>query len=267
MKYMSCSRHLGPVLGPLFLFFFLIAASAGSIAQNAPAGSEGGQPSPPEGTQSTGQSAQPENPIANQIRLAREARARIAARRRARRDAAIHDTYSHKYEIYGGGGYLRFRPGSALQHINETAWNVGFSDYLRPRIAATGEIRGYYGTAFIGNNEFSIFKPAVSQYVFLGGPQYRFVQRVHWAISGQVLGGAAKGIFNGNSANFPGTLLGLWPNGTTFAIGAAVPIDYNLGPSLAFRISPNYLYTHFGGTAQVKGLGFTAGLVVRFGRH
>lgn len=241
------------------------------MAQNPQTGSPAAEPqNQPQSTQAGPPSAQtekPENPIANQIRLATEARARIAARRRQRREAAIHDTYSHKYEIYGGGGYLRFRPGSSLQHINETAWNVGFSDYLRPRLAATGEIRGYYGTAFIGNNEFGLFKPAITQYAFLGGPQYRFVQRVHWAVSAQVLAGVSKGIFNGNSANFPGPLLGMWPNGTSFAIAPAVPIDYNLGPALAVRISPNYLFTHFGGTPQVKNLGFTAGLVVRFGRQ
>lgn len=227
------------------------------MAQSAPEGAQAGQQPP------TAQ--QPENPIANQIRLAREARARIAARKRQRREALIHKTYSHKYEIYGGGLYLRFRPGSTLQHINEEGWNTGFSDYLTPRLAATGEIRGYYGTAFIGNNDFGIFKPAISQYLFMGGPQYRLVRRTRWAISAQVLAGAAKGVFNGNSANFPGTLLGMWPNGTTYAIAPAVPIDYNLGPSLAFRISPNYLFTHFGGTNQLKGLGFSAGLVVRFG--
>ena len=80
------------------------------------------------------------------------------------------------------------------------------------------------------------------------GPQYRFVRREHWAISGQVLVGGAKGNFFANSAEFPGTLIGLWANGTNFSMALGVPIDYNISPSLAFRIQPGYWLTTFGST-------------------
>ncbi len=141
--------------------------------------------------------AQPENPQQNQIRLAQEAQARIRARRRQRTQRVVQDTYSHKFEVYGGGGYTRFRPGGPLQHINESAWNGGVTDYFWPRLGITVDLRGYYGTAFITPNPYNIFKPSISEYTFMAGPQYRLVRREHWAISGQVLVGGAKGNFNG----------------------------------------------------------------------
>ncbi|MEA2541601.1 MAG: hypothetical protein QOH35_2967, partial [Acidobacteriaceae bacterium] len=102
---------------------------------------------------------------------------------------------------------------------------------------------------------------------FMAGPQYRFVRREHWAISGQVLVGGAKGNFNANGAELPGTLVGLWSNGTSVSFAAGVPIDYNIGPGLAVRLQPGYWLTTFGSTTQVKNLGFNAGLVYRFGRQ
>jgi len=209
----------------------------------------------------------PENPQQNQIRLAQEAQARVHARREQRKQRIVQDTYSHKFEVYGGGGYTRFRPGPSLQHINESIWNGGFTDYLWGRLGLTADLRGYYGTAFTYPSPYNIFKPSISQYTFMVGPQYRFVRREHWGIGGQVLVGAAKGTFNANSAVLPGTLIGLWPNGTDFSLSAAVPIDYNISPGLAFRIQPGYWLTTFGSTTQVKNLGFNAGLVYRFGRQ
>ncbi len=129
------------------------------------------------------------------------------------------------------------------------------------------DLRGYYGTAFTYPGPYNIFKPSISEYSFMAGPQYRVVRREHWAISGQVLVGGAKGNFNANGAELPGTFIGLWGNGTNVSFAAGVPIDYNLGTSLAFRIQPGYWLTTFGSTTQVKNLGFNAGLVYRFGRQ
>jgi hypothetical protein len=230
------------------LLFLVFLAVPGLLAQNS--------------TQS-----QPENPQQNQVRLAQEAQARIHARREQRKQRVVQDTYSHKFEAYGGGGYTRYRPGSTLQHINESAWNGGLTDYLWGRLGLTADLRGYYGNAFIPPNGFNIFKPNISEYSFMAGPQYRFVRREHWAISGQVLVGGSKGNFNANGAELPGTLIGLWSNGTNFSAAAGVPIDYNISPALAFRIQPGYWLTTFSNTPQAKNLGFNIGIVYRFGRQ
>jgi hypothetical protein len=253
---MHHSKRFGCQVHPLL--FLIIFAVPGLRAQNPSVNPT--PASPPAQTQ-------PENPQENQIRLAQEAQARIRARRRERTQRVVEDTYSHKFEVYGGGGYTRFRPGGSLQHINESAWNGGVTGYFWPRLGITVDLRGYYGNAFVTPNPYNIFKPSISEYTFMAGPQYRLVRREHWAISAQVLAGAAKGNFNGNGAQFPGTLIGLWSNGTYFSMAAGVPVDYNLGPGLAVRLEPGYMLTTFGGTPQVKNIGFTAGIVYRFGRQ
>ncbi len=198
---MHHSKRFGCHVYPLL--FLITLAVPGLMAQNST-----GSVSPEPQAQTA-----PENPQQNQIRLAQEAQARVHARREQRKQRIVQDTYSHKFEAYGGGGYTRFRPGPSLQHINESIWNGGFTDYLWGRLGLTADLRGYYGTAFTSPSPYNIFKPSISQYTFMVGPQYRFVRREHWAIGGQVLVGAAKGNFNANSAQLPGTLIGLWPNG------------------------------------------------------
>ncbi len=81
----------------------------------------------------------------------------------------IQDTYTHKYEGYFGGNYLRFRPGNNLQHINEAGWHAGVTDYMFGKIGITVDGRGYYGTAYTGRNQYGVYEPSISQYTFMGG--------------------------------------------------------------------------------------------------
>ncbi len=267
---MHHSKRFGCQVYPLL--FLILLAVPGLLAQNPPA-SDSAAPAPAQ----TQRHPKPPRPLRFRANRRIRSKIRFAWPRRPRRESAhaaqqrtqrvVQDTYSHKFEVYGGGGYTRFRPGASLQHINESAWNGGVTDYLWGRLGITGDLRGYYGTAFITPNLYNIFKPSISQYTFMAGPQYRLVRREHWGIGGQILVGAAKGNFDANSAAFPGQLVGLWSSGISVSVAAGVPIDYNLGPGLAFRIQPGYWLSTFGSTAQVKNLGFTSGLVFRFGRQ
>ena len=201
--------------------------------------------------------------------------ARLKARREQRRATAIHDVYSHLYEAYVGAGYLRFEPGNgtvsghALQRVNEYAWNVGVSRYYTQRFGVTIDGRGLYGSAFIGPNEASntaVFKPAISEYVGMIGPTYRFLTEPRYSISGRVLAGAAYGNFSGDTGSFKPIDLGLYANGASVAISASVPVEYNLTPSVGVRVAPEYIFTNFGSSTQ-NNLGFTGGIVVRWGKQ
>ena len=130
----------------------------------------------------------------------------------------------------------------------------------------TADFRGYYGTAITNNFQFQVFKPAMSQYTFMGGPQYRYFQNQHWALHAQVLAGLAHGNFSTGLGSLRGAPVGLYPNGNVFALDVGAPIDYNLGPTLALRLTPNYLLTRFGSEFQ-QNLGFTSGVVFRWGRQ
>jgi hypothetical protein len=198
--------------------------------------------------------------------ILKDAQLRVMARRRIREDQIMQDTYSHRFEVYGGGGYLRFHPGPTLQHNTNVAWNGGFTDWIKPRLGVTGDVRGYYGTAVTDNYEFQVFQPSISQYTFMAGPQYRFFQGQHWAWNAQVLAGIGHGNFGTGTGGFPATLVGLYPDGNKLAVSVGAAVDYNLSPTLALRLMPNYLITNYGGDFQ-ENLGFTAGIVYRFGRR
>ncbi len=202
----------------------------------------------------------------DRAQVLRDAQARVNARRRIREQQIEQDTYSHKYELYAGGGYLRFRPGHNLQHNTEAAWNAGITEWVRPKIGVTGDFRGYYGTAITDNFEFGVFKPAISEYTFMAGPQYRFYQSQHWEWNAQLLAGISHGNFSTGLGSLTGAPVGLYPDGNKLAVSVGAAVNYNLGPSLAVRLMPNYLLNNFGGDFQ-QNLGFTVGLLYRWGRQ
>ena len=197
--------------------------------------------------------------------------ARIKARREARRTAAIKDAYAHIYEVYSGAGYLRFTPGATLERAHEYAWNEGFTRYFNERLGVTIDGRGTYGTAYVYNNaatNSAITNPAISEYSILGGPTYRFYLQPRYSISARVMGGIVYGNYTGdtNGSTQLSTAIGLWPNGYVFGASAGVVGDYNFTPHVVFRLAPEYFATGFGSTMQ-NNLGFTAGVVYRFGKQ
>ncbi len=146
---------------------FSALAVAGAAFLSLPALAQTDAPAP--ASQDAAAAAQVNNPSTPQTqgeraRILRDAQARVNARRRLREQAIEQDTYSHKYELYAGGGYLRFHPGSMLQHNTEAAWNAGVTEWIRPKLGITADARGYYGTAITDNFEFQVYKPSISQY-------------------------------------------------------------------------------------------------------
>lgn len=209
---------------------------------------------------------EPQQTQQQRAQILKEAQARVMARRRIREQQIEQETYSHRFETYFGGGYLRFRPGTNLQHNTEAAWNAGITEWIRPKLGVTGDFRGYYGTAITDNFAYQVFKPSISQYTFMAGPQYRFYQSLHWDWNAQVLAGIGHANFSTGTGGFPATDVGLYPDGNRLAVSVGAAVDYNLSPTLALRLMPNYLLTNYGSDIQ-ENLGFTAGVVYRFGRR
>lgn len=181
------------------------------------------------------------------------------------------DTYSHRYEIIGGGGYLRFRSGEYLRKNNEISWATALNYYLNHKLAVVGDARGSFGNArALTNNEFGVYKPQINEYTFMGGVSYRFVAKEKFAVSAQALGGAGWGLFSGGSKGIPGPLLGLWNDGVRPAYSVGVSADYNVYPNLALRVTPTWVGTNFvgpkGSTLQ-DNVGINFGVVYRFGRQ
>ena len=207
--------------------------------------------------------------------------ARIKARREQRRSAAIHEAYNHLYEAYVSGGYLRFQPGPgvpamgsapggpALQRANIYAWDTGLTRFYSERLGVTVDGRGYVGQPFVGINaatNSAITKPTVSIYSVMAGPTYRFYLQPKYSVSGRVMGGFAYGNFSGDLGSATPTSLGLYPDGSTYALNASILGEYNLTPNVGIRVAPEYLATGFNSTVQ-NSLGFTVGIVYRFGKQ
>ncbi|HEY1987774.1 MAG TPA: hypothetical protein VGG85_20340 [Terracidiphilus sp.] len=239
----------------LLLALSLLAAQVG-LAQSS--SSSTNPANPPQEGQAQQPAGQNQGPVTVQ--------GRIRARREQRRAQSIRDVYQHLYEVYGGMGYLRFTPGPNLQRVTYYAWDTGVTRYYSERLGVTIDGRGYYGTPYVGLNFSSITRPAVSTYMVMGGPTYRFYLQPKYSISGRVMGGYAKGNFSGDTNGFGGKTLGLWADSSTYAVNGAILGEYNLTPAIGFRLTGDYVGTGFGSTMQ-NNFGFTGGIVYRFGKQ
>ncbi len=194
---------------------------------------------------------------------------RIKANRQARIQRNILDTYSHRWEVAGGGGFLRFRTGQYLQKISEINFFTTAGYALNPQLSIVGDVRGMYGHANIPNvfSKNNVFSPQISEYTFMAGPQYRFRAKEKYSISASATGGVALSKFGGDAKGLRSEDLGMWPDSNykpAFAIN--VIGDYNIYNNLAVRVQPTYLGTTFGGTLQ-NNLGVQFGVVYRLGRQ
>jgi hypothetical protein len=80
------------------------------------------------------------------------------------------------------------------------------------------------------------------------------------------MAGWAHGNFSGDTNGITPPLLGLYPDGDTYAASAAIIGEYNLTPSVAFKLAPEYFFTGFGSSTQAS-RGFTIGMLYRFGKQ
>jgi len=250
----------------LFAFFLALGLPAMTVAM-AQSSSSSSNPTqvqnPGQGSQSS--QAQQTTEIQGQISVQQ----RIRLRREQRRATAIHEAYDHKWETFADMGYQRFQPGPSLQRTTYYGWETGLTRFSSERLGFTLDGRGYDGSAYVGINTYSqgaFTRPRISEYDLLFGPTYRFYLQPKYSIAGRVMGGWAYGNFSGDTNGVTPSLLGLYNDASTFAVSASVVGEFNLSPNVGFRLAPEYFATGFGSTLQ-NTLGFTAGVVYRFGKQ
>lgn len=254
MRFRPCFGYAAYPLVALLLFAPSVLRAQDASSQQ-PTGSSSSQ---------TGQ-AQPQQ---QRSEILREAQERVNARRKLRIRQIIQDTYSHKYELEGGGAYLRFIPGNNLARANEVGWKVDLTDYLHGNLGISADVRGYYGTAYTGTHIDTgiaqAYNPGISQYTFMAGPRYRFFRGQHWGWTGEVLAGIGHGNFGTGTNGLPPQYVGLYTQSNVVWISPGASVDYNLSPTLAVRWSANDIFTDYSGFKENRGGGM--GLVYRFGR-
>jgi hypothetical protein len=196
----------------------------------------------------------------------RRPRRESTANRKARIARTIEETYGHRWEAAGGGGYMRYRSGPYLRQNNEVSFWADTLYSLDPKLGILGTVQGSYGKAKIGNTIYDIPNPQISEYAFMAGPSYRFLRKEKYSVSGFVQAGIDLGKFAGGSKGFSAAEIGVWTGDFAPAFSAGANLDYNFDPSLAFRITPMYLGTRFDSTFQ-NSKALNVGFVYRFGKQ
>ncbi len=199
----------------------------------------------------------------------RRPRRESTANRKARIARTIAETYGHRWEAGGGGGYMRYRSGPYLRQNNEVSFWASTMYSLNPKLGILGTIEGSYGKAKIGNllpsgNTLS-FNPQISEYAFMAGPNYRFLTKEKFGIAGFVQGGLGLGKFAGDSKGLTAADIGVWTGDYAAAFSVGANLDYNFDPALAVRVTPAYLGTTFGSTIQ-NSKSLNIGIIYRFGK-
>jgi hypothetical protein len=200
------------------------------------------------------------------------ARRETNATRLARVQRSTEETYAHRYELIGGGGFLRFRSGDYTKKNNEVTWATALNYYLNPKLAIVADARGSFGNAHQQQPLIypQIPTPQINEYTFMGGASYRFYAKEKVAYSVQGLAGTGWGLFSGGGKGLTGPELGLWSDGLRPAFSVGVSADYNVYPNLAVRVTPTYVGTNFvgaNGSSIQNNVGVNVGVIYRFGHQ
>ena len=204
--------------------------------------------------------------VTSSAQSTRRPRRESTANRKARIARTIEETYGHRWEAAGGGGYMRYRSGPFLRQNNEVSFWATTLYALNPKLGILGTVQGSYGHAKIGDTIYDIANPQISEYAFMGGPSYRLLAKEKYNISGFVQGGMDLGKFAGASKGFTAAEIGVWQGDFAPAFSVGANIEYNFDTSLAFRVMPAYIGTTFGSTIQ-NSKSVNIGLVYRFGHQ
>ncbi len=198
-------------------------------------------------TQDQTTQSEPPPQTAQQRKLeARQMQTRRAQSHKRRVQQVIDDTYNHRFEAYGGGMYMRFRPGPYLHNAGTGGWALGLTGNLTSRWGISGDARGYYGSSAITiNNPYDVHNASFSAFTFMAGPQYRLYKQQHLAVSAALQGGALYGYFDADTNGFQPQLVGLYPPNVVLGGIFSIHLDYNLSPGLALRFSPHVLMGSF----------------------
>lgn len=160
--------------------------------------------------------------------------------------------YSEKYDIYAGFASSHFNSGPYLvAGANLGGFDIQGTMWLKRRIGAIANVRGYYGTQGVLPNPYDIHGPFVYEHQFMGGVSVRGPKNEHAALTFHGLAGGAYGVFDSAiNQGLTGPELGLFNNGFALAMAAGGSLDLNRSPKFSVRISPDYLVTRFGGKSQ-----------------
>lgn len=156
-------------------------------------------------------------------------------------------TYDNRYDMSLGMAYDHMKAGpTLLQGSNLGGLDLSGSYWLTRRWGLEGSGRGYLGTSGAGVNSAGIKGPFVSQYFFVGGPQWLGPHNKHGDLIAHALFGGVHGNFEQDLRGNPPQSVAFYNNQNAFAMIIGGHIDLNRSEHWAFRITPDSMWTHYG---------------------
>ncbi len=158
--------------------------------------------------------------------------------------------YDNRYDLSLGMAYGHIHAGpNALQGANLGGLDLSGSYWFSKHWAVEASGRSYMGTSGVakvgGTNtgQNLVRGPFVSQYLFLGGPEWLGPHNKHGALIAHALVGGAH--FDSHDYPLTPPDVGFYNNQTALAAVFGGHIDLNRSPRLVFRITPDALLTRY----------------------
>ena len=173
-------------------------------------------------------------------------------------------TYDNKYEIYGGINLMTFQAGQDLpKRMNLGGGEVLMTYWLTPKWGLGAEWRGEWGTTPVKPNTVFNGRALASLNGGMLGAQYRGPKNQYAALNFHGYAGAMAGKFDYTADP---TTLGMYTNRTKPVAAVGASIDINHSKNIAFRISPDLIFEHFGSETR-EFFAVSGGVVYRFGKR
>jgi len=154
--------------------------------------------------------------------------------------------YDNRFDASIGLAYDHMKAGpTLLQGSNLGGIDLSGSLWFSRHFAVEGSGRGYLGTSGAGVNSYNIDGPFVSQYLFVGGPEWLGPHNKHGALIAHVLVGGAYGNFTQDLRGNPPSVVDFYNNQLAPAGVIGGHLDLNRTAHWVIRITPDAVVTRY----------------------
>jgi hypothetical protein len=155
--------------------------------------------------------------------------------------------YDDRYDVSLGMAYDHMKAGaSLLQGANLGGLDLSGTYWLTRNLGIEGSGRGYLGTSGAAPNPYSIDGPFVSEYFFVGGPEWLGPHNKHGALIAHAMFGGVYGDFETDLRGHPPSSVDFYNNQIAPAAIIGGHMDLNRSARWVFRITPDAVITHYG---------------------
>jgi hypothetical protein len=154
--------------------------------------------------------------------------------------------YDNRYDVSLGLAYDHMKAGpTLLQGSNLGGLDLSGSYWFSRHWAVEGSGRGYLGTSGAAPNDLNIQGPFVSQYFFVGGPEWLGPHNKHGDLIAHVLVGGAYGKFEEDLRGASPAVVDFYNDQIAPAAIVGGHIDLNRSARWVFRITPDAILTRY----------------------